>query len=119
MAAGRDVEASHDVHEGRLAGPRLPDDGEELALVDRNVHIPQGENLGESQVVGFLDVRKLDERHGISLGPAVSAAPSYGRPEGPVRPRVRALAAAPWRRSRPAARGRGSGTVPPPPARPP
>src|SRR5438067_765674 len=77
MAAGRDVEAPHDVHERRLPGSRLPDDGEEFALVDRNVYVSQGEDLGESQVVGLLDVRKLDERHGISLGPAVSV-PSRG-----------------------------------------
>src|SRR5207237_2024109 len=93
-AAGRDVQASDDVHERRLAGARLPDDGEELALVDGNVHVAQGQDLGESEVVCLLDVRKLDERHGISLGPAVSAAPSYGRPEGPGGLRDLAWAAA-------------------------
>ena len=74
VAAGsRRVEAADNVHGSGFAGAGRPHDGDELALIDRQIDARQRVHLGLAMAVGFPDIVKPDERRGHQLAALDSA----------------------------------------------
>lgn len=65
LAAGGDVEAAEDVHEGRLAGTGGPGDGDELVLLDPEGHPGERGDFDVSGAVELGHVGQLDDRDGL------------------------------------------------------
>ncbi len=61
-AGGRPVEAADDVHQGRLARARRPDDRHELAVVDDQVDAVEGPDVDPAGLVDPADPGEGDER---------------------------------------------------------
>ena len=83
------VEAHQQVHEGRLAGPGRPDDGDRLAGLDDEV-----------QVVDERRVGQVAERHALELDLAPDRPAGSRRPPCPGPPRARRAARRRVRRRR-------------------
>ena len=66
-AGGRAVEGAHQMEEGRLTGPRRPDDGEQLPLVDGEADPAQSLD-GRLDGVGLCDPLELQDRRGGAIG---------------------------------------------------
>ena len=71
------VEAADDVHEGALAGPGRPHDGDELARVDREGYAVEGPDLDLAHRVDLDEVLDPDDLQGQNLRPP---GPPGGRP---------------------------------------
>jgi hypothetical protein len=61
-AAGWAVEAAQDVHEGRLARARSPDDGDQLAHLDGERDSPQHLDPALARAIGLAHAHKLNQR---------------------------------------------------------
>lgn len=62
VAGGRIGEAAEDVEEGRLARSRRADDGDELARLDRKVHVVERFDLQFAGAIGFAEILSEDDR---------------------------------------------------------
>ena len=82
-ARGRPVEAAEDVHQRGLAGPRRPDDRDELALVDLEAHVVERRDGDAAHVVDPADVRQRDDRARSRRGPVAAVALPENRPAAP------------------------------------
>src|SRR6185369_5719113 len=64
LALPAGVEHAEDRHEGRLAGPRGPHDGDELPLLDLQVDAAQDEGPDVPVLVGLFDIAQTN--HAVS-----------------------------------------------------
>jgi hypothetical protein len=67
LARRRPVEAAEDAHHRRLAGARGSEDGDELALVDRERDVAQGVDEDGAHVVGPADTLEAEQAHRLAL----------------------------------------------------
>jgi hypothetical protein len=67
-AARGSIEAPDHVHARRFPGPARADDGDELAVSDRQAHARERVHLGVAMPVNFGDVAKLQQRARVREG---------------------------------------------------
>src|SRR5207253_1290295 len=103
----RRIEAAENVHERGLPAARRPDDRDEFAALDVEIHIVERANFLATEVVDFADAAEFDESHGECRRPTPAALPFRDRRSFPrACRRLFRLRRASWQRlRRPAAPG--------------